>query len=72
MGVAGGGASSASLPRLVGSAANNTVVTAVGQTVYLYCGVTNLGDRQVRTSSCNQSFYTKTLKTVRVTSDVLK
>ena len=68
VGVAGGGASSGSLPRLVGSAANNTVVTAVGQTVYLYCGVTNLGDRQVRTGS----FYMKTLKTVRVTSDVLK
>ena len=49
VGVSGGGASSASLPRLVGGAANNTVVTAVGQTVYLYCGVTNLGDRQVRT-----------------------
>ena len=47
VGVSGGGASSASLPRLVGGAANNTVVTAVGQTVYLYCGVTNLGDRQV-------------------------
>ena len=52
VGVSGGGASSASLPRLVGGAANNTVVTAVGQTVYLYCGVTNLGDRQVRTPSC--------------------
>ena len=26
---------------------NSTVVTSVGQTVYLYCGVSNLGDRQV-------------------------
>ena len=27
---------------------NSTVVTSVGQTVYLYCGVHNLGDRAVR------------------------
>ena len=26
---------------------NDTSVTSVGQTVYLYCGVNNLGDRQV-------------------------
>ena len=26
---------------------NTTVVTSVGQTVYLYCGVQNLGDRAV-------------------------
>ena len=35
-----------SLPSFV-SSNNNTLVTSVGQTVYLYCGVHNLGDRQV-------------------------
>ena len=40
-----------SLPSFVMSE-NNTYVTSVGQTVYLYCGVNNLGDRQV----CNIFF----------------
>ena len=30
---------------------NSTVVTSMGQTVYLYCGVHNLGDRAVRINS---------------------
>ena len=40
------GASDSSLPSFV-TGSNNTLVTSVGQTIYLYCGVNNLGDRQV-------------------------
>ena len=39
-------ASDSSLPSFV-MGSNNTLVTSVGQTIYLYCGVNNLGDRQV-------------------------
>ena len=41
-----------SLPSFV-SDINTTVVSSVGQTVYFYCGVHNLGDRQVRTEQCS-------------------
>jgi hypothetical protein len=34
-------------PVLVEGGRNSTVVTSVGQTVYLYCGVRNLGERAV-------------------------
>ena len=40
------GASDSTLPSFV-TGSNNTLVTSVGQTIYLYCGVNNLGDRQV-------------------------
>ena len=30
---------------------NTTVLTSVGQTAYLYCGVHNLGERAVRTTT---------------------
>ena len=39
--------SEAPVPVFVNST-NTTVVTSAGQTVYLYCGVQNLGDRAVR------------------------
>ena len=36
---------------------NTTVVTSVGQTVYLYCGVHNLGERAVSNSFTKLTKY---------------